>query len=302
LNDQARLLAVDVETGGVAWQRESASSEAGLSLQADEGYLHMQPVLGRCHLLDAWNGMPKSDGPLTLIGRHRWARIEPTQVAQIDPATGKELWRLRLDRPTSLTGELPQLIARGDGLLLRVPRNQADDLLCIDPATGKTLWSRPVMGRSFDLEGAACDGPRLFLPVDQSLQALSIASGKPLWSADLPAGRWRAATTQDLVLVRPDQARLRMDPARSYRRLAALDATMVWPSRGPTGLGHLVSGVTTSVLASQSPSHFTVLAFDPVTGREVRRMVLDGQGRFGEAKVAEGLAVMATADRVWVFR
>ena len=212
---------------------------------------------------------------------------------------GRVKWAYEVDRDDGLTGEPAQVRAWDGMVLVAVRRNDGVEIERVNPAGGKRVWSDSafVDADRIDLLAADADADRAYIPAANKLLALTLASGKTAWEADLPDARgtrgWVVRVGKECVVAYPAEA-LPAEPtdavlarlARSFRaepfawRLPGLAATLydAWVDRA-----------------------VPVLLFDPETGKRLARFDIPARGPAVTAWFDADAAVIATGDRVvWI--
>jgi outer membrane protein assembly factor BamB len=224
LQGQRRLFALNAETGAVLWDRRAP--DAGLHLPFPQGlfspsyHVGTETVLvqttGQRWLLDAATGRPIHRAP---DGRELWQRPplqldehalvavpDSRHVVLLDARTGQHLWTYTLTGGTTLSGELPQLMGRGDVLFCVQPANIGYFLQRLDRATGKPIWPQPrlLTRKTPDLNAWTFDREAVYGLEETSLTARSLMDGRILWQQSLN-GRsdWQVRRVRDHLTVWP---------------------------------------------------------------------------------------------------
>jgi outer membrane protein assembly factor BamB len=228
LQGERRLFALDVESGRILWHRWAPAAVVRPFYPAGRFQRHyfagaeslmLQTSGGKCLILDSETGHvlhetetsrdPWPWPPRALDGQRVCLVSDSRRAALLHLPSGKEIWSRTLDRPTSLTGEPPQMLGREDILLLLVPRNLGSELQRLDPGTGQTRWETLISTEAVDLESTDFDDSAVYFVSRNHLQARSLADGKRLWKVPVegPAGRWRTARARSAVLAYPLESR-----------------------------------------------------------------------------------------------
>jgi outer membrane protein assembly factor BamB len=272
LQGQRRLFALDATTGTVLWDRWAP--DGGFRLPAPQGcfspcyHAGTETILIQTArqrwLLDAATGRlihqaadsselwPRS--PLLLDERTLCVVPDPRHIELLDARTGQTLWTHTLTGGTTLSGEYPQVLGRGNALFLVKPANVGYFLQRLDCATGKPLWTKPVLlaARTVDLNTWTFDQEAVYGIEENALTARSLADGKVLWQHVLDgASGWQLRRVGDSLMIWPlpsaEDARFRF--------------------RSPLGAVQWKLG---PLLAPESV--FTVACRDPKTGQLVQRL------------------------------
>jgi outer membrane protein assembly factor BamB/tetratricopeptide (TPR) repeat protein len=224
LQGQRRLFAVNAETGAVLWDRWAPG--AGLRLSFPQGrfspcyHAGAETVLvqmaGRRWLLDAATGrliLQAPDGgelwqrpPLELDERTLCVTPDSRHVVLLDARKGKSLWTHTLTGGTTLSGEIPQVLGRGDVLFCVKPANVGYFLQRLDRATGEPIWPQPLLltRKAPDVSAWTFDREAVYCVEEASLVARSLADGRVLWRRALDgAGGWQARRVGDYLTVWP---------------------------------------------------------------------------------------------------
>jgi hypothetical protein len=192
--------------------------------------------------------------PLELDERTVCIVPHPRRVELIDNRTGQTLWTHTLPTGTTLSGEYPQALGRGDVLFVVKPANIGYFLQRLDRASGKSLWDHPILltGKTVDLNTWTFDQEAVYGIEERSLTARSLTDGKVVWQRSLDgAGGWQVRRVGDSLMVWP---RPSAEDAR-FRFRSPLGA-LQW------NLGPLLT----------PESVFTVGCRDPKTGQLVQRL------------------------------
>ncbi|HTU21933.1 MAG TPA: PQQ-binding-like beta-propeller repeat protein [Gemmataceae bacterium] len=222
LQGQRRLFALDAETGVVLWDRWAPDGALRLSwprscfspcYHASAETVLLQ-ASGHRWLLDAATGQPLHEAadsrdlwqrsPLQVDERTLCVISDSRHLRLLDACTGKCLWTHRSDASTTLSGEMPSVLGRGDVLIYVQPANVGYYLQRLDRATGNPLWPRPrvLTAKSLDLSAWTFDSQALYGIEDRYLIARSLTDGKVLWRRALPsADVWQARRIGDYLAV-----------------------------------------------------------------------------------------------------
>jgi hypothetical protein len=241
LQDERRLIALEVASGSVAWSRWAAAAplrplKAGrfcAHFFAGEKIVLAQTNHGRRLGLESHTGrllhehasaFPWPHDPVPLARKpqgessspggskgkqQRLCLVEDGKVILLDEATGKELWAHAPPRPTSLSGEPLQVRAGAGALFVLVPRNHGCELERLDPHTGRPAEAHLVSLNPFDLHDAAMDDHSLYIAADNALSCWSLAHGTRTWRQPLtPKSRcWRSVRTAGAIAAYPVEDR-----------------------------------------------------------------------------------------------
>lgn len=214
LHEGRRLLALEAGTGRVLWERWAPAAAVRPlppggcfhpHFHADERHVVLQTGMGLRYILESRTGSlrhetdtsraPWPHPPQPLAGDRLCLVPDAQRVVCLDPTTGKEVWTYRLERWPSLSGAAPQVLVRGQVLLVLVDRNYGQELERRDPETGQRLWQvpQPVSRQAIDLAAAVLDDTALYFVAHNTLVAHAVHDGRRLWAQALagPAGPWR---------------------------------------------------------------------------------------------------------------
>jgi outer membrane protein assembly factor BamB len=322
LEGSRRLIALDVETGETLWERwapgghilAAVGGRYGPAFWASGDRVLLQTGAG-WELLDAADGHVLRSGPgdprpwrhppLLLDDNHLCFAPAPGQLHCLAPRTGKDVWSIKLDHVTTLTGEYPQLQGRGDTLLVLVPRSAADELCRLDPATGRTLWSRePPLGRrsrSLSLVRAAVDATSVYLAADQQLMAVSLADGKTRWrqtTAKAP-GPWQVVRTRDGVLAYPVSSALEWSATAIAAHQMPINVVSVFPTQAILPFPPALALLTEWAQQARSPSVLPLVIADPKDGVVQQRQQFASRGPQSGIVLTGGGAVVVMEGAAW---
>jgi outer membrane protein assembly factor BamB len=228
LQDDRRLLALDLDTGKVLWSRWAPGARLGQpyphgrfqACHTSERTVLVQVGGGRAWVLDAPTGWlrgdlkttpePWSRPPLTLDGQRIGVVRDAQHITLFDAAAGQELWTHLINGTTTLSGEPPIVSGEGRSFILVIARNYGYALQRLDAETGKACWpeERLLGPEPIAAESIACDPSTVYVSSRNVLSAYALADGKRLWELPLigPAGRWRTRVVGEQVLVHPLEA------------------------------------------------------------------------------------------------
>jgi outer membrane protein assembly factor BamB len=272
LQGQRRLFAVNAEIGAVLWDRWAP--DAGLRLPFPQGRFSscyhagaktvLVQMAGRRWLLDAATGRlihEAPDGgelwqrpPLELDERTLCVIPDSRHVVLLDIRTGQSLWTHTLAGGTTLSGEIPQVLGRGEVLLCVRPANVGYFLQRLDRATGKPVWPQPRLftQKTPDLSTWTFDQEAVYGVEEASLAARSLVDGRVLWRRALEGTRgWQARRMGDYLTVWPVPS---AEDAR-FRFRSPLGAVQ-WD------LGPMLT----------AEAVFAVMCCDPKTGQLIQRL------------------------------
>jgi outer membrane protein assembly factor BamB len=233
LQGQRRLFAIQADSGGVLWDRWAPDGE--LRLPFPRGcfstcyHASAETVLiqmaGRRWLLDAATGRQihaAADGrdlwqrpPLQIDERTLAVTPDCRQIVLLDARTGQSLWTHRPAGITTLSGEIPLLMGRGEVLLCIQPDNIGYFLQRLDRVSGKPVWPRPrlLAMKTLDPRSWAFDAETVYTIEDESLTARALADGRELWRRPLANAVRQVRRVGDYLMVHPSfsaaEARLR---------------------------------------------------------------------------------------------
>jgi outer membrane protein assembly factor BamB len=227
LDEERRLLALDLETGRVAWSQWAPGAAfpplggGGFSphFHGNADRVVAQTSSGRRLVFAAARGKQLHEGsaaaswtqdPLSL-DKQRLCLVEKSRILVVDSATWKELWSYTPSWPSSWTGEAVQVTWNGKVLLILIPRNYGFELDRLDPRTGKSLWQQPCLlsHDRIDARTISMNEGCLFYAGDGVLTCRSLADSRRLWHKSLPSKsrRWQTLHQADAVIAHPAEYR-----------------------------------------------------------------------------------------------
>jgi hypothetical protein len=206
-------------------------------------------------------------------------------------------WAHHAEGEASLAGDPPQVRVWCDALLIAVRRNHGVELDRLDAADGKSVWRSGAAFLDADrvnLANADADADRVYVPLGNTLAALSLKDGKSAWEVELPdargAGGWVVRAGQKCVIAYPESAIPREPVADVLARLARSFRAEPAPWRLPG----LAAGLYDAWVARTVP----VLLFDPESGKQMGQFEIAATGPAVTAWFEREVAVVATGDRV----
>jgi len=286
LEAESRLLALDMETGDVAWNQRAPG--AGLGLPAPHGQfgvnftivddrLLLQTGNGRRWLVDEASGrlldgaglarQPWPQAPLLGDQGRIYLAADPSEIVCLDAHSRKEIWRQRLDHPVSRTGELPGLVRAGEHVLVLAPRSHGTGCLLIDGRTGAARWpdERLINADKLTTQQVACDHAAFYFAAGNELHAHALQDGRFLWHSPILAKgtRWSVSSMAKSVLVYPQ------DALRVQFQILLTFHSVEWFAQ------ELVLNYPFSDAGERT---FTAAFFDSQTGQVVQRLNLPLEG------------------------
>jgi outer membrane protein assembly factor BamB len=222
---ERRLLALELETGRVAWSGWAPGAsfpplgggsfsphfhadQDRVMVQSNGRGLIFHAVTGK--LLQESSAAPWTRDPLAL-DKQRLCLVEKGRVLVLDSASFKEVWSHAPSWPTSWTGQPLQVAWNGKVLLVLIPRNYGFELDRLDPRTGRSLWAQPCLFAHdrVDARTLSMNEGCLFYVGDGVLTCRSLADGKRLWHKPLSgkSGRWQTMQQADAVIAYPFEDR-----------------------------------------------------------------------------------------------
>ncbi|SCD73972.1 Outer membrane protein assembly factor BamB, contains PQQ-like beta-propeller repeat [Streptomyces sp. BpilaLS-43] len=182
----------------------------------------------------------------------------------LDPATGKETWRSRLEgrysqpRPVGADTERVYVIA---GILEKDLSSRTNVIAAIDVRTGEAVWSEK-RDTGTDESGltSAVSGERLvYTDLRKNLTVRDTTTGRQLWTKKIGRADFERITVHDGAVIVAD--------GRSLRCFALDDGAERWALR--TGEFDTFNGPTVieGVLYASDSAH-SLWAVDPVTGKQ----------------------------------
>jgi outer membrane protein assembly factor BamB len=316
--DHRRLFALDVETGEPLWHRWAPAARirpaplAGTFqpwYHAGADRVLIQTSLGVPVLLESHTGkeLPSAlsrsvwlQPPHALNDRHVGLVPDIKQVEWVDLLTGKAVWTYTIDRPTTLSGDPPQVFGQADVVLVAVSRNYGIEVECLEARTGRRRWASPVLfPRVAGRISAALDRSMVYVIADNVLEAFTLADGKRLWRRPLGANStdWRVALTRRYLLAFPAQATPEARATDFWRRLSLVDSLPVFPAPVPPAQGF--KAIASLLRQWQSRSQFAVLLCDPADGQLIQRLNFTGHGPAVHVGVFDKRLVVSMAGAAW---
>jgi outer membrane protein assembly factor BamB len=226
-DEERRLLAVDLETGRVAWSQWASGARfqplgGGRFLphfHAGEDFVMVQSSAGRRLVFHALTGKLIQESrsieqwlqdPL-LLDERRICLVEKGRVIVLDTTTWKDHWTFTPAWPTSYTGEPLQVTKDGKSLFVLIPRNYGCELERLDPRTGKSLWQHaPLLARDpVDIATLSFDNGCFYCVADGALTCRSLADGKRKWHKSLSGitRRWQTVVSGETIIAHPAEDR-----------------------------------------------------------------------------------------------
>jgi outer membrane protein assembly factor BamB len=289
VQDARRLLALDADSGWIAWDAWPPGAWRGPVkagprfrshyLAADRRVV-LQTTDGTMLVLDGGTGLEVSRGK---TGRERWPRkpvavderhvalvTGPRDLLMLDAASGRAAWTFRAATP-SLTAEAPVCRADGGSLLVVVDGWQ---LVRLDVTTGGASWEQAVAGAPLDTSQLTAGTSAIFYIQGEALCARDLNDGRTLWRRPLGPGPWQVLSAGDLLV--------------AYRGRAEPVYAQPW-----TTAGYLVA------FPVEAAWHdVPVCLVRPADGGVVGRFQLPANGPDVAAQVVRGWAVVASAGRL----
>ncbi len=322
--DGRRLFAVDVETGQFLWHRWAPAAQVrpaapagkfGPWYHAGRDRVLIQTSLGVPLLLNSLTGeeLPCSlrsgvwlRAPLVVSEQHVCVIPDSRHVVLFDLVSGREVWTHKIENPTTLNGQPPQLLTDGQNLLLAVGRNYGYELDRLDLDTGERRWKSPAILRRepFDLARGALDRGAVYFVAGDVLEAVSLADGKRLWDRPLTAADagWQVVAAKNALLVHPLKAQPEFDELAMWRRCVLLDFPSLVPTLAPFALGRAATGTAIRIRQEQVPCRFSLLICDPRDGQLIQRSNFAGRGTAASVSVSPQGIVVVTPGAAWGIR
>jgi outer membrane protein assembly factor BamB/tetratricopeptide (TPR) repeat protein len=216
LRGQEELLAIDGETGAIDWSFLSrggvidpqlwiGTQRAVLQVQNPNRLVVLETETGRQvsrALLSEGESLERH--PVPIDEDHVLVVPDRRTVKKFDLASGQFVWDYRESAELPVNGP-PRVLMDAERLLVL---HDGRLLLRLDPQSGAKRWST-VLGIE-DLserpEAIACDLHRLYCASQQTLRAMSMDDGTPLWSCHLTGpenARWSVLLSGRCVLAYP---------------------------------------------------------------------------------------------------
>jgi outer membrane protein assembly factor BamB len=207
------LVAFDVETGSLIWQRSALiGGDICPEYFADNHCVVAQSADGRRWVFDASSGtvirsaaaprVPWPNAPI-LLDPQRLLLVEDDRLVALDRSTWETAWAWNLRRSVSLSGELPHTRLIRGNLLVMVPRNDCYEIERMDPIDGRPFGDPLVIGtKPADLATAAIHEETLSIICDAELKSFDLQTNKLLSQRKLPsAAKWRVEPTADGLIL-----------------------------------------------------------------------------------------------------
>jgi outer membrane protein assembly factor BamB len=299
LQGPRRLVALDLATGRLAWDRWAPSAllypqEGGqfhAKLHAGDARVLLQTTGGQRLLLDSHNGClthqaatarePWPQAPLPLGEDHLGIVESARRVFVLEAASAKEVWTWKPRLPTTLSGEPARLFSGLGGLFLVVPRNYGYDLERLDPKTGGHLWPEKLRltDAAIDHEALVSDKKAVYFAAGNTLLARSVADGKLLWKRPLgiAAKRWQVLHAGSCLIVWPRE----MEWGLKWHWLPLGEAPVAIPLRLPIG------------------RILPVLLHNLVDGRLLQRLDFETDLPEGAVQLFPGRLVVSAGGMTW---
>jgi len=242
------LVAIDLETGSLAWALDSAKKPKCEPLGI-ESVARFGPFLGtdgssffaqceaECWRIDPATGTVDGEDETSLadwtfapFAFKRLGLLRPTGTAALGVATANRRGPIfEAKRPASLSGFAPQARAIGRDVYVAFPRTIGYELQRLGDVGAANLWpsSRIANAMALHLELADADADSLYLPLPGKIVALSRDDGSETWQRDLPVLpdgiRWQVKAGRTRLLLHAERplprVSLREEISRSIRLL-----------------------------------------------------------------------------------
>jgi outer membrane protein assembly factor BamB/tetratricopeptide (TPR) repeat protein len=221
LQGQRRLLALDVETGRLLWQRLAPGAALPTSdgtfesrLLANERGVLVQTSNGRLWILNLHTGQLQFDG---VTSRSPWPRSpfpvdeervllvpDDQNMMLLSMPTGKVLWKKTAGQP-SITLAAPQFLAEGQ---IFYQLTDGCRLARLNLSNGQILDEKFIANDPIDAELSALDSARFYFVAQDRLRAWSLTDGRPLWDRPLPclSVPWRVVASGKYLFLFPSQS------------------------------------------------------------------------------------------------
>ncbi len=233
--DPDTLLALQSNTGEVGWQVQATGNSFGVQFtaayaanktwvllqQSDGTLLTLKTADGKVYqrLAPDWNpGSPTEASAPTVPWAQPPIFINQDEVLFAPNRQSVVRYNLRQRRPvwihtiapvTSLFGSTSELRPVDNRfLLVRVSRNDADELRLLDVRTGRGKWSERIRDVGRLAEGDVL-GESIILPVGSEVISVRFSNGQPSWRIVLPGAsseqRWRVRAVGGSLLLVPNR-------------------------------------------------------------------------------------------------
>jgi hypothetical protein len=322
LQRERRIFALDATSGDILWNRWAP----GALIQPLDGggrfYPHyhagretviVQSSGGLRLTCDARSGQrlhdvqasrqPWQRAPFALDQRRLGLLPDARRIQILDAASGKEVRSLPIERAASLTGEPPQVLAKGDSLLLLVARNQGYELQRLEGWSGAPRWSEAVwVGRDrIDLEHGALDDRAVYFVHGNRLQARALTNAKRLWEVPVvgPSGPWQVVWGRDTLIVYPLRTQGGVETDAHLRRFGERWLRHSWRQAFPWPTTREWMRLAACLEDASTRHGFPVLLCDPKDGRVIQRFNFAPAGTRAEVAVLNRGLVVASGNEAW---
>ncbi|MFC9942858.1 PQQ-binding-like beta-propeller repeat protein [Streptomyces pratensis] len=181
----------------------------------------------------------------------------------LDPATGKETWRSRLDgryaqpRPIGADTERVYVVA---GILEKDLSSRTNVIAAVDISTGKAVWSeqRDAGTEESGITSAVLGKHLVYTDHRKNLTVRDTATGRQLWSKKISSSNFERIAVHDGAVVVADGRNLRSFGLDDGAERWALETEEFSAFNGPT--------VLEGVLYASDSAH-ALWAVDPATGK-----------------------------------
>ncbi|MFF0077253.1 PQQ-binding-like beta-propeller repeat protein [Streptomyces sp. NPDC005494] len=182
----------------------------------------------------------------------------------LDPATGKETWRSRLDgryaqpRPVGADEDHVYVIA---GILEKDLSSQHNVIAAIDLRTGKAVWTerRDAGTEESGITSVVQDGRLVYTDHRKNLTVRDAATGRQLWTKKISSSNFERIAVQEGVVYVADGRHLRAFSVEDGSERWALKTEEFSSFNGPS--------ILDGVLYASDSAH-ALWAVDPSTGKQ----------------------------------
>lgn len=283
---ESHLVGFDLSDGRVAWVTDAQSRPRWVVAESPtaprflpnfavrEGKVIAQTSTGRRLELATKTGKVIGERPALADG----------------PGTVRRGWTFDAGRETSLTGRPPATREFADSTIVAVYRNYGLEVHRVSSVSGLSRWPRPACFAvgDLDLSLADADETHLYLAVDGTLHALSLADGRPAWTAPLGDGDWRIRAGRRAIIA------VRTEPLAEE---SPTDIVARQLQRFPFSAARL-PGFALAAYDAWTARTLPIVLVHPDSGKELRRLAVP-TGPIAAVNLTPDHPAVATAGTVY---